>query len=146
DPGAGGNARHSPQRLDRARLDPGAAPKSAAALEFQGITKRYPGVVACDAVDLRVEAGSVHAVVGENGAGKPTLMLLAAGLVVPAAGVVRIGGEPLGRGGAQAARRLGLGMVHQHFLLVPTLSVAENVVLGREPGSRWRFDRASAEA
>ncbi len=119
---------------------------TAPALELAGITKRYPGVLACDAVDFRVEPGSVHALVGENGAGKSTLMSIACGLVAPDAGTVHIGGELLGRRGPARARALGLGMVHQHFLLVPTLSVADNVVLGREPGRLGAYDRAAAEA
>jgi len=116
------------------------------ALELQGLTKRYPGVVACDRVDLAIAPGTVHAVVGENGAGKSTLFSMAFGLVPPDAGTVRIGGALLGRGGPAEARALGLGMVHQHFLLVPTLSVTENVMLGREPGRRFLFDRAAADA
>jgi simple sugar transport system ATP-binding protein len=116
------------------------------ALELAGITKRYPGVVACDGIDLRCGRGRVHAVVGENGAGKTTLFQIAAGLVTPDAGRVAIGGQPLRRGGAAQARRLGLGMVQQHFLLVPTLTVADNVVLGREPGRGPLYDRAGAAA
>jgi simple sugar transport system ATP-binding protein len=127
-------------------LDHGAAAVSSPALELRGIRKRYPGVLACDDIDLACESGRVHAVVGENGAGKSTLFNIAAGLVEPDAGVVRIGGVELGRGGAAAARRLGLGMVHQHFLLVPTLTVADNVVLGREPGRGPWYDRAAAAA
>jgi len=117
---------------------------SGPALELQNITKRYPGCVACDGVNLRVEPGSVHALVGENGAGKSTLMNIAAGLVAPTSGRVWIGGTELGRGGAAAAMALGLGMVHQHFMLVPTLSVAENVVLGREPRRGPWLDRRAA--
>lgn len=123
-----------------------AAVNAPPALELQGLTKRYPGVVACDAVDLSIAAGTVHAVVGENGAGKSTLFSMAFGLVTPDAGTVRIGGTLLGRGGPAEARALGLGMVHQHFLLVPTLSVTDNVMLGREPGRGPWFDRAAAEA
>ena len=118
---------------------------SGPALDLRDITKRYPGVVACDGVNLQVARGSVHALVGENGAGKSTLMHVASGLVVPDAGRVRIGGQELERGGAAAALRLGLGMVHQHFMLVPTLTVAENVVLGREPRRGPWLDRRSAE-
>ncbi len=117
-----------------------------AALELHDITKRYPGVVACDGVSLCVEPGRIHALVGENGAGKTTLMHVASGLVRADAGSVHIGGVPLGRGGAAAAGALGLGMVHQHFMLVGTLTVAENVALGHEPRRAGWFDRRAAEA
>jgi simple sugar transport system ATP-binding protein len=120
-------------------------PVPAPALELREVTKRYPGVLANDRVSLRVEPGTVHALVGENGAGKSTLAHVAYGMVAPDSGEVRIGGAPLGRGGPAEAMALGLGMVHQHFMLVPTLTVAENVVLGREPRKGAWFDRAAAE-
>ena len=117
-----------------------------AALELHDITKRYASVVACDRVSLCVAPGTIHGLVGENGAGKTTLMHIASGLVLPDSGVVQIGGAVLGRGGAAAAGALGLGMVHQHFMLVETLTVAENVALGREPQRAGRFDRRAAES
>ena len=117
---------------------------SAYALKLQSITKRFPGVVANDDVTLRVRVGSVHAVVGENGAGKSTLMRIAYGMQRPDAGEVHVRGEPLGDGGTARAIRLGVGMVHQHFMLVPTLSVAENVMLGAEPRHGLVFNRAAA--
>src|SRR5262245_20149193 len=116
------------------------------ALELRGITKRFPGVVANDGVSLRVRAQSVHAVVGENGAGKTTLMRIAYGMLRPDQGEVWIRGQLLGSGGVARAIQLGLGMVHQHFMLVPTLSVAENVVLGNEPRRGPWLDRNAARA
>lgn len=112
---------------------------------MHGITKRYPGTLANDAVDFEVHPGSVHALVGENGAGKSTLMHIASGLVAADSGSVRIGGRELGGGGVAQAMALGLGMVHQHFMLVPTLTVAENVALGHEPRRGPFVDRAAAE-
>jgi len=104
-------------------------------IELTGIIKRFPGVTACDQINLTVEAGTIHALVGENGAGKSTLMNLLYGLIQPDAGELRLDGELLENHSPTAAIARGIGMVHQHFMLVPTLTVAENVVLGNEP--RW---------
>jgi simple sugar transport system ATP-binding protein len=117
---------------------------SAFALELEDISKRFPGVVANDRVQLQVRAGSVHALVGENGAGKTTLMRIAYGMTRADHGIVRIQGLELGVGGTHRAIDLGLGMVHQHFMLVPTLSVCENVALGSEPRHGPWFDRDAA--
>jgi simple sugar transport system ATP-binding protein len=103
------------------------------AVEMRRITKRYPRVVANDRVDLEVREGEIHAIVGENGAGKSTLMKILYGLVAPDEGEILLGGRPLTSHRPSDAIRLGLGMVHQHFMLVDGLSVAENVVLGEEP-------------
>jgi simple sugar transport system ATP-binding protein len=102
-------------------------------LEMRGITKRFPtGTLANDAIDLAVRKGEIRALLGENGAGKSTLMNILYGLVTPDAGEIRIDGEPVSiRDPADAIAR-GIGMVHQHFMLIPVLSVAENVVLGQE--------------
>src|SRR5213078_2953324 len=101
-------------------------------LELRGITKAFPGVLANDAIDLDLRRGEIHALLGENGAGKSTLMNILYGLVPPDAGEIRIDGQPVTiRDPADAIAR-GIGMVHQHFMLVPVLSVAENVVLGNE--------------
>jgi len=107
-------------------------PPDAPVLEIRGITKRYPGTLANDAIDFDVRRGEIHALLGENGAGKTTLMNIVYGLVSPDAGELRIEGEPVViRDPADAIAR-GIGMVHQHFMLVPVLTVAENVVLGQE--------------
>ena len=99
-------------------------------LSLQGITKRYPGVVANDGVSLVVQPGEIHAVLGENGAGKSTLMKIIYGAVKPDAGEIRFQGEAVHIRNPQEARRLGISMVFQHFSLFDTLSVAENVWLG----------------
>lgn len=102
-------------------------------LEMRGITRRFPGVLANDQVDLIVEQGEIHALVGENGAGKSTLMNVLYGMFPPDAGEILLDGELVQIPNPQAAIRLGIGMVHQHFQLVPSLTVAENVALGYEP-------------
>src|SRR4051812_1198512 len=106
-------------------------------LEMRGITKRYlNGVLANDHVDLRVRAGEIHALVGENGAGKTTLMKILYGLEQPDSGQIILHGQPVTIPNPDAAIRHGIGMVHQHFTLVPSLTVAENIILGREPTTR----------
>jgi ABC-type sugar transport system ATPase subunit len=105
----------------------------AALLEARGIVKSYPGAQALDGVNLDVKRGEVHALLGENGAGKSTLMKTVAGLVVPDAGTVRVDTTNLEAGSPEAARRLGVGTVYQELSLVPQLSVAENILLGRWP-------------
>ena len=102
-------------------------------LEMRGITKRFPtGTVANEGIDLDLRKGEIHALLGENGAGKSTLMNILYGLVTPDAGEIHIDGQPVViRDPADAIAR-GIGMVHQHFMLIPVLSVAENVVLGQE--------------
>ncbi len=103
-------------------------------LEMQGITKTYPGgVVANDSVNLSVERGEIHALVGENGAGKSTLMKILYGIEQPDAGHILLDDRRTAVPNPQAAIRMGIGMVHQHFQLIPSLTVAENVALGYEP-------------
>ena len=99
-------------------------------LEMRGITKRFPGVVANAAVDFDVRAGEVHTLFGENGAGKSTLMRVLYGLYRPDEGEIRINGHRVAIGSPSSAIRHGIGMIHQHFMLVDTLTVAENVALG----------------
>jgi len=101
-------------------------------LEMRGITKRYPGVVANDSIDLDVMPGEIHALLGENGAGKSTLMNILYGLATPDAGEILLDGTPVRIDGPSDAIRRGIGMVHQHFMLVPVLSVADNILLGEE--------------
>jgi len=114
-------------------------------LELRGITKRFPGVVADDHVDFDLQRGEVHALLGENGAGKSTLMNILYGLYKPDEGEIRIGGKPVSFGSAKDAIEQGIGMVHQHFMLIPVMTVAENIVLAQEPthaGVLLDFDAA----
>ncbi|HSP03190.1 MAG TPA: ABC transporter ATP-binding protein [Acidimicrobiales bacterium] len=104
-------------------------------VELRGITKRFPGVVANEDVNLVVEPGQVHALLGENGAGKSTLMNVLFGLYRQTEGEVLLDGEPASFSSPADAIDAGIGMVHQHFMLVPVFTVAENVMLGVEPTS-----------
>ncbi len=106
---------------------------TALAVEMRGITKAFPGVVANDHVDLDVRAGEIHALVGENGAGKSTLMNILYGLIHPDSGEILINGASAKIGGPRDAIASGIGMVHQHFMLIPVFTVGENIMLGREP-------------
>jgi ABC-type uncharacterized transport system ATPase subunit len=116
-------------------------------VEALGIGKVYPGgVVANDGVNLTVEQGEVHAVVGENGAGKSTLMKILFGAERPDAGTLLLDGKPVHFAGPRDAIDAGIGMVFQHFSLVPSFSVYENVVLGSEPHGGIKFDRDKAIA
>ena len=104
-------------------------------LEMRGITKRFPGVLANDNVNFDLRAGEVHALLGENGAGKSTLMKILYGMYHPDEGEILVNGQPVKINSPTAAIQQGIGMIHQHFMLVPTLTVAENVALGL-PSSR----------
>jgi general nucleoside transport system ATP-binding protein len=108
-------------------------PVEAPALELRGITKRFGPVVANDRVDFDLKRGEVHALLGENGAGKSTLMSILYGLYRPDEGEIRVDGEPVVVDSPATAIELGIGMVHQHFMLVPVMTVTENIVLGSEP-------------
>jgi general nucleoside transport system ATP-binding protein len=105
----------------------------APALELRGITKRFGPVVANDGIDFDLRPGEVHALLGENGAGKSTLMSILYGLYSPDEGEIRVNGEPVEVTSPSRAIALGIGMVHQHFMLVPVMTVTENIVLGEEP-------------
>ena len=110
----------------------GPAQESVPLLQMTGITKRFPGVVANDHVDFDVRSGEIHTLFGENGAGKSTLMRVLYGLYRPAEGEIHINGAKAAITSPADAIRRGIGMIHQHFMLVDTLSVAENVALGEK--------------
>jgi simple sugar transport system ATP-binding protein len=114
-------------------------------LEMQGIRKEFPGVVANDGVSFDVRRGEVHALLGENGAGKSTLMNILYGLYKPDGGEIRLNGKPISFTSAREAIQAGIGMVHQHFMLIPVMTVAENIVLGIEPSSGLFLDERGAE-
>jgi len=112
---------------------------------MRGITKRYPGVLANDAIDLDLRPGEILALLGENGAGKSTLMNILYGLAVPDSGEILLDGQPVTIAGPSDAIARGISMVHQHFMLVPVLTVAENILLGEETMANAVFlDRAEA--
>jgi general nucleoside transport system ATP-binding protein len=115
-------------------------------LELRGISKRFGAVRANDGVSLTVAPGSIHAIVGENGAGKSTAMKIAYGFYTADAGEILVDGTPRQIDSPHDAIALGIGMVHQHFMLVEPMTVAENVVLGIEPGSPWKLDMPGAVA
>ena len=117
----------------------------APALEMRGITKRYPAVVANDNVNLSIRPGEIHALLGENGAGKSTLMNILYGLARPDEGEILLDGVPVRIADPADAIARGISMVHQHFMLVPVLTVAENILLGEETMAGPVFlDRAEA--
>ena len=121
------------------------APATAPALTARGIVKSFGPVLANRGASLDVATREIHALVGENGAGKSTLMRIVSGMFAPDAGTIEVGGRDVTGWTTHDAIDAGVGMVHQHFMLVPTLTVAENIVLGREPVRRGIFDRARAE-
>ncbi len=113
----------------------------AQAVNMKNIVKRFGPVTANRGVDFSAEKGEVHALVGENGAGKSTLMNILYGLHSPDEGTIEVGGVPVVITNPRVAIKHGIGMVHQHFKLVPSLTVAENIVLGSEPGNGLNFNR-----
>jgi general nucleoside transport system ATP-binding protein len=114
-------------------------------LELRGITKRFGEVVANDSIDLDVAPGEVHALLGENGAGKSTLMNVLYGLTSPDSGEIRFDGKPLRLRSPHDAIDAGIGMVHQHFMLIPVMTVTENIVLATEPHNGPLFDVRKAQ-
>ncbi|MEM3465597.1 MAG: ATP-binding cassette domain-containing protein, partial [Candidatus Jordarchaeales archaeon] len=110
-------------------------------VEMRGIVKRFPTVVALDNVDFRVRHGEIHALLGENGAGKTTLMRILYGMYKPDAGEIIVDGRRVNIGSPRDALKMGIGMVHQHFMLVDKLTVLENIALFVEEGFRISFNR-----
>ena len=113
-------------------------------LELRGITKRFGSLVANDGIDLVVEPGEMHCLLGENGAGKSTLMNVLYGLYQPDEGEIAVDGRPVHFDGPGDALAAGIGMVHQHFMLIPVFTVTENVVLGHEEVTGGFLDRRRA--
>lgn len=113
-------------------------------LEVRGITKRFPGVLANDDISFKLEKGQIHCLLGENGAGKTTLMNIIYGLYQPDAGEILVNGKPVKIETANDAIALGIGMVHQHFMLIPQLTVTENIILGNEVTRGPFLDRRKA--
>jgi ABC-type uncharacterized transport system ATPase subunit len=114
-------------------------------LELEGITKQFPGVLANDRIDLDLQKGEVHALLGENGAGKSTLVNILYGLYHPDEGEIRVNGEPIRITSPRDAIDRGIGMVHQHFMLIPVMTVAENIVLATEPRTGPFIDMEGAK-
>lgn len=114
-------------------------------IEMLNIRKEFPGIVANNNINLQVEQGEIHALLGENGAGKSTLMNVLFGLYQPEKGEIKVRGEKVNISDPNVANRLGIGMVHQHFMLVDTFSVTENIVLGSEPKKGVTVDIKKAE-
>jgi ABC-type uncharacterized transport system ATPase subunit len=114
-------------------------------LEMKGIRKEFPGIVANDDVNLDIRRGEVHALLGENGAGKSTLMNILYGLYRRDAGEILLRGKSVDFGSARDSIESGIGMVHQHFMLIPVMTVAENIVLGMEPREGILLDERGAE-
>ncbi|GIH25257.1 sugar ABC transporter ATP-binding protein [Acrocarpospora phusangensis] len=110
-------------------------------LRVRGLTKKYPGVTALDRVDFELRRGEVHALFGENGAGKSTLISIISGAQHPDGGTIEVGGRAVELSGVAAARGLGISAVFQEFSLMPTMTVAENLVMGSEPGRFGFVDR-----
>src|SRR5215212_3190717 len=109
-------------------------------LELKNITKTFGNVVANDNVSIKIENGTIHAIVGENGAGKSTIMRIAYGFYKADSGEILVDAKPVNIKSPQDAIKLGIGMVHQHFMLVNTMTVAENIILGAETGGAVNLD------
>lgn len=108
-------------------------------IEMNNITKVFPGIVANDDITLQVKQGEIHALLGENGAGKSTLMNVLFGLYQPEQGEIKIKGKSVNITNPNVANDLGIGMVHQHFMLVHNFTVTENIILGNEPRKKGKL-------
>lgn len=127
-----------------ARRSPTTASENAPVVSMRGIVKRFDGIDALSGVDFELLPGEIHGLLGENGAGKTTLMNILDGLIAPDAGTISIRGEEVELNSPQNAIEHGIGMVHQHFMLVPTLTVAENMILGEPTGTLIRQQHVRA--
>lgn len=119
--------------------------KSDYVIEMRKITKDFSGFKANDQIDLKVKPGEIHALLGENGAGKSTLMNILSGLLAPTSGEILMNGEPVSIDNPTIANQLGIGMVHQHFMLVDAFTVTENIILGTEPSTGGVINRQQAQ-
>ena len=125
---------------------PSPSPQAPPQLEIRGLGKRFPGVIALDDVSLDLRAGEVHGLVGQNGAGKSTLINILSGMLSADTGTIRIGGAPVAIRDPRHAIALGIATVYQELSLLPNLTVAQNLALGREPGRFGLLDRKAAAA
>lgn len=114
-------------------------------IEMLHIRKEFPGIVANDDITLQVKKGEIHALLGENGAGKSTLMNVLFGLYQPEKGEIRVNGQKVNITDPNVANDLGIGMVHQHFMLIDKFTVTENIILGKEPKKSVTIDVKKAE-
>ncbi|MGP7819816.1 ABC transporter ATP-binding protein, partial [Niallia sp. 01092] len=114
-------------------------------IEMLNIRKEFPGIVANDNITLQVKKGEIHALLGENGAGKSTLMNVLFGLYQPEKGEIRARGQKVNISNPNVANDLGIGMVHQHFMLIDTFTVTENIILGKETVNKGKIDLKKAE-
>jgi ABC-type uncharacterized transport system ATPase subunit len=128
--------------VDESKNSPPVAPL---VVEMRGIVKRFPGVLANDHVDFELRGGEIHGLLGENGAGKSTLMNVLAGMYKQEAGVIQVNGNPVVFSSPRDAIQAGIGMIHQHFMLVPSQTVTENVLLGLDE-PRFRMNLAAYDA
>lgn len=108
---------------------------------MEGITKAFGTFKANDNINLKVKKGEIHALLGENGAGKSTLMNILSGLLEPTSGTIKINGKEVQIANPTVANELGIGMVHQHFMLIDNFSIAENIILGSEPTNAGMIDK-----
>src|SRR5690625_745134 len=114
-------------------------------VEMLNIRKEFPGIVANDNITLQLKKGEIHALLGENGAGKSTLMNVLFGLYQPENGEIRVNGEKVKITDPNVANNMGIGMVHQHFMLVEPFTVTQNIILGNEPTKNGRINIKKAE-
>ena len=114
-------------------------------IEMLGVTKAFGNFKANDDINLQVKKGEIHALLGENGAGKSTLMNILSGLLQPTSGIIKINGQEVEISSPTVADKLGIGMVHQHFMLVKDFTVTENIILGSETSSYGILDKRKAQ-